>query len=445
MRGRKRAALAIIVSFGLFGYTMTDISPAMPVYASEAAAGIDKSKEDAARQQIDEIQRQQDENNANANNARDRLSNAWNEKNAAEAGRNALAEEAGTIQGQVNSLTRNLSALTAEIGDIETSIAGVEAEIEELENELSEANAKKQEEYDYIKARLAYLYENDTRGTMLTSLFTSGSMSEFLQRMEYINAMVAYDDDLLTKYNDIVSDIEKKSGELSAKQEELEGQRGELSAKQGEVNELVASASQSLRDKNIEVSAADEQISAINDQIGSYEAELAVYEERRVALEAAAAQAQANLAQAIAEQQQAMIDAGLVENTSGAVIASASDVVLLAATIQAEADNQPYEGKLAVASVILNRVNSSLFPTQNSIAAVITAPGQFASYSSGKVALIVERGPNETCMAVAQAAIDGARNGNWLFFMTQPWADHFGITGYVPIADHVFFYKWGAN
>ena len=103
-----------------------------------------------------------------------------------------------------------------------------------------------------------------------------------------------------------------------------------------------------------------------------------------------------------------------------------------------------FRSLLAVASVIMNRVNSSLF-AQNSISAVISAPGQFASYSSGKVALIVERGPNESCMSVAQAAINGARNGDWLFFMTQYWADHFGITGYTPIGDHVFFYKWGAN
>ena len=57
----------------------------------------------------------------------------------------------------------------------------------------------------------------------------------------------------------------------------------------------------------------------------------------------------------------------------------------------------------------------------------------------------MERGPNESCKQAAQAVISGQRSGDWLFFMTQYYADSFGITGYTVIGDHVFFYKWGAN
>ena len=118
--------------------------------------------------------------------------------------------------------------------------------------------------------------------------------------------------------------------------------------------------------------------------------------------------------------------------------------MLLAACIQAEADNQPYAGKLAVGSVIMNRVKSSKFP--NTITGVITQNRQFASYSSGMInALIENNRVNSTCLSVAQEVAGGARNGDWLFFMTEAAAQSFGITGYEKIGDHVFFWKWGAN
>lgn len=52
-----------------------------------------------------------------------------------------------------------------------------------------------------------------------------------------------------------------------------------------------------------------------------------------------------------------------------------SDLAMLAAIIECEAGNQSYEGKLAVGSVVVNRVNSPRFA--NSISGVIYASGQF--------------------------------------------------------------------
>ena len=131
------------------------------------------------------------------------------------------------------------------------------------------------------------------------------------------------------------------------------------------------------------------------------------------------------------------------EDTSGAYSANESEIIMLAATIQAEAGNQSYTGKLAVGSVIMNRVKSSKFP--NTIYGVITQENQFEPWRKGIVTRFIEAGPNETCMEIARAVVNGSRNGNWLFFMTPKWAQYYGITGYTTIGGHAFFYKWGAN
>lgn len=133
----------------------------------------------------------------------------------------------------------------------------------------------------------------------------------------------------------------------------------------------------------------------------------------------------------IEEEERARELAKLSKNR-GAVPTSVSDVTLLAALIQAEAGNQPYEGKLAVGAVVMNRVRSGGYP--NSIIGVITAPGQFPPATNGTVAAIASRGPSSSCMQAAQAAVDGQT--------TVGGALHFGRVGKaagVVIGNHVFY------
>ena len=70
-------------------------------------------------------------------------------------------------------------------------------------------------------------------------------------------------------------------------------------------------------------------------------------------------------------------------NKAYAVNASHSDKQLLARAVNGEARGEPYEGQVAVAAVILNRVRHSSFP--NTIAGVIYQPGAFTAVSDGQI------------------------------------------------------------
>ena len=90
----------------------------------------------------------------------------------------------------------------------------------------------------------------------------------------------------------------------------------------------------------------------------------------------------------------------------GAVSADADEVKLLAALIQCEAGNQPYEGKVAVGAVVMNRVKSGAYPS--SIYGVIYASGQFTPALNGTVANVYNSGRiSDSNYQAAQAAING--------------------------------------
>lgn len=116
----------------------------------------------------------------------------------------------------------------------------------------------------------------------------------------------------------------------------------------------------------------------------------------------------------------------------GAVAASGDELILLAALIQAEAGNQPYEGQLAVGAVVMNRVRSGAYP--NTIQGVISAPGQFGPAATGKVAAIMASGPRASCIQAAQAALNGETTVGALTHFRRAG----GINGIV-IGNHVFY------
>ncbi|NUK31350.1 cell wall hydrolase [Parageobacillus sp. VR-IP] len=110
---------------------------------------------------------------------------------------------------------------------------------------------------------------------------------------------------------------------------------------------------------------------------------------------------------------------------------------LLARLVRAEAEGEPYDGKVAVAIVVLNRVDHPQFP--NSIKEVIYQPGQFTPVSNGA---INQPADAESIKAVEEAlAYDRSKGYGSLFFYNPKtshshWLDSRPTT--VVIGNHVF-------
>lgn len=132
---------------------------------------------------------------------------------------------------------------------------------------------------------------------------------------------------------------------------------------------------------------------------------------------------------------------------SGGVSYSADELKLLACLVHAESGNQSYEGKLAVANVVLNRVKSGKYP--NSIKSVIYQKGQFTVASSGSLAKQLAKYENYSTQSqlltikAAKAALSGANNiGSRLYFNGYKSAARKGYNkkpNSVKLEDHLFW------
>lgn len=121
---------------------------------------------------------------------------------------------------------------------------------------------------------------------------------------------------------------------------------------------------------------------------------------------------------------------------SSTVSASAAEIDLLARLVRAEALGEPYQGKVAVAVVVLNRVESSQFP--NSISSVIYQPGQFSPVNSGSINTPAD---SESIRAAKEALNSPGLYEDSLFFYnaataTSRWLDSRPTT--TVIGNHTF-------
>ena len=352
-----------------------------------------------------------------------------------------LENKTSDLQSQLAGINQDLLKISDEISDTQMRVTIVNSEILRSEDELAISQQNEDQQYENMKSRIKYMYENGN-SSMLELLFSAESMSDFLNKADFIQNISQYDRDMLSELQNIHADIENQKMALQNQQDSLNNLENELQQQQA-----------ALQQKADETST----------DLAQFQAQLQQIREQEAAKAAAEAAAKAQQEAAAKAQQQAQASANASSsgnntssntttsngssnsgnNSSGGVInnggtsARKSDLDLLAAIIQCEA-YQNYDSLLAVATVIMNRVYDSRFP--NSISGVVYAAGQFEPAFSGRLEYVLNAGPTSLSYQVAQDAINGARLAEVAdcYYFLYAGTGHPGIN----IGGNVFFPSW---
>lgn len=338
-----------------------------------------------------------------ATNTSSKLEEAKGKKASAESGIDRAKDEIEDLNGERSSLQTYVDQLNTqmqnasyELAEIEELIDSKEQEMKENKVALEQAKKDQKEQYVSMKARIKFMYEcRDS--AYLDLFFSSGSFSEFLNKNDYVEKLTQYDRDMLKKYVDLQESIKRNEGDLVDSQTALEELQAQAMAKSEEVMEIIQTASKEL--------------TKYQDQIKEQEKKMLAYEQ-----EIERQNNNITLLEQELKTQQALTDQSVMRDLSGIKV-SASDIDMLAAIIQCEAGGEPYVGKVAVGAVVLNRVKSSSFP--NTVLEVIYQNRQFSPVASGRFAVVLARGANESCYQAAREALAGSSPvGDKLFFRT---------------------------
>lgn len=352
-------------------------------------------------------------------------------KNETEENLKGLNQQHESLQGTLSTLNTELTQVSNNLNDLEEQIADKEEEIRDLEEkiaqveeELAVAVSLKEEQYAAMKKQIQFAYERSSN-LYMELFFSSGSLSDFLNKNEYIEQLSAYQKKVLDEYKAAQAAMEQKQEELTLAREEQEKNREELSgyrvqvvAEQGRVSGLVSQTSNSLH-------ATANQISETEAAMIAYENELKEQEENLSALRAKLAE-EIRMAELAA--QSSWRDISEVSFAEG-------DRYLLANLIYCEAGGESYNGQVAVGAVVINRVLSSVYP--DTVTGVIYQSGQFSPVASGRLALALAEGrATASCYQAADEVMGGTTNvGGCVYFRTP--VD--GINPKYRIGGHIFY------
>lgn len=168
-----------------------------------------------------------------------------------------IEQEQDALQEEIDALDADLYALVSQIAEINSEIESTEAEIEDTQAALEDATAAKEAQYAAMKLRIKYMYETPKQ-SVLEMLITSGSITHFLNRMDYANSVYDYDREKLDQFVATMAEIEELATALEEEKTSLESAKKELKTQEAALEVMVNQKRGEMDDLDEELKLAKE-------------------------------------------------------------------------------------------------------------------------------------------------------------------------------------------
>lgn len=212
------------------------------------------------------------------NEAKKKVTSLEEEKKKVEATLKNLESLKSDAAAYVRRLDAELETVGDELDRLEGEITDKEAQIGQTQTELEEARQVEADQYDSMKLRIKYMYEQGET-SFLDQILQSENLVQMLNRAEYIQQISVYDREQLTAYEENRHQIETCEIQLKEEHETLLGLKAETEAKQKSVETLLA-------EKNRELKNFEAQIDDAENQVSAYERDIKAQEDKVKKLEA---------------------------------------------------------------------------------------------------------------------------------------------------------------
>ena len=191
--------------------------------------------------------------------------------------KNLEGQKADT-ESYVRQLDQEMAAISSQLEELSGQIADKESEIAVTQEELSAAQEAEVQQYDAMKLRIKYMYEKgDT--TFIDLILESKSISQLLNRAEYISQISQYDRQMLDEYAATRQTIADNEAKLESERADLLALQESTQAKHNSVEELLAAKEEQLKSYETQIASAQSQINAYEQDLAAQESKIRQIEE----------------------------------------------------------------------------------------------------------------------------------------------------------------------
>ena len=182
---------------------------------------------------------------------------------AAESKESELEDQKTALLNEIDSIDQNLVQVMAQIDILNGEITDKESAIDKTKDDLAVAEENRDKQYEDMKKRIQYLYENGGTNAWAQMLLESDSITGLLSKAEYTEKMYDYDRDELKKMKETVQEVTDLGNQLAQEKAELEEMKQAQEQQQ-------ASLQSALDEKKATASDYETQIANVRAQADEY-------------------------------------------------------------------------------------------------------------------------------------------------------------------------------
>jgi len=182
------------------------------------------------------------------------------------------------IGSEIEELDAEMVSLLTDINLIEEAIKVKEEEIEVTQADYETAVAVKDEQYESMKIRIKFMYEQGDVSYL--QLFTESlSVSDMLNKAEYVEKVYEYDRKLLTEYQETVEQVAALQDKLEEEKSELQTSQYELEEEEAYLEEVLEKKKEEYENYNVMLAKAKQEAAAYTTKIKQETAQIKKLEE----------------------------------------------------------------------------------------------------------------------------------------------------------------------
>lgn len=166
-----------------------------------------------------------------------------------------LTNKKNAAESQLSQTQSELAYLLVQMDELEVKMHDKNEEIDQANADLAVAEQNMQNQYDDMKLRIKYMYE-DQSTSIAEAFLTAESMSDALNKAEYVQQVYDYDRGKLDEMAATASQIQQLKSTLDADKKELEALGQEMTDKQAVLYAAIADQENTVADLTTQLSEA---------------------------------------------------------------------------------------------------------------------------------------------------------------------------------------------
>lgn len=153
-----------------------------------------------------------------------------------------LKKSKASKQSEVDALQTQLNELMTKMNDLETQLIEKGQEKTQAEADLEVAEEKEQQQYEDMKLRIKYMYEEGDNSA-LERIVDSGDIADVLAQTEYVEKVHTYDRNMLEEYKETVQQVKDLKATIDEDMQNIQDLEAEYEAQSEELNTTISNKS----------------------------------------------------------------------------------------------------------------------------------------------------------------------------------------------------------